>query len=59
MKQKLIFIIALLAILPVFSYSADKEITCIIKGKVIGRNSHEIMLIKTTEDFALGKSKSL
>lgn len=37
MKKNLILIIALLTILQSFAYASDKEITCVIKGKTVGR----------------------
>lgn len=40
----------LLAISLLFMSFSEKEITCIIKGKVIGRNSDTIILMKATED---------
>ncbi len=55
MKRNIILIIALFIILPVISCSSDKEITCTIKGRVIGRNSEAILLTKATDDPRFGQ----
>lgn len=50
MIKKYLTAVVLLAISLLIMSFSEKKITCIIKGKVIGRNSDTIFLMKATED---------
>jgi peroxiredoxin len=53
MIRKYLKIVTILVILIIIMSFSDKEITCVIKGKVIGRNSDTIILIKATDNIKL------
>jgi|WetSurMetagenome_2_1015567.scaffolds.fasta_scaffold51976_1 peroxiredoxin len=51
--------IGLVVLCTLLSYCIDKKITCVINGKVIGRDSDTLVLLKATESDILSQNKIL
>jgi peroxiredoxin len=55
MKNQILKSLSLLSIGLILTYCSDKEISCLIKGRVIGRSSDTIILYKATDDIRFAK----
>ena len=51
--------LGLVILCTLLSYCTDKEITCVIHGKVIGRESDTLILLKATESDVLSQDRIL
>jgi peroxiredoxin len=57
MIKKNLFLVIVTTILIALSSCSDKQITCTLKGKISGRNSDTIYLLKATEDLRFAQTK--